>query len=393
MNGVWTTGWRSMFTIVPAERRGHVNAFMDGGSWQGGMMLAGIALIMADALLSRRSIFLFAAGAAAVATVAMWRARGAYGREVLEAVRAGRPDVFLVEEEPFGGFRTDAAAVAAVVESAADPDVDVRRVAMEIAAGLGAREALPALIAGATDDDPQIKAAALRGLARYPDPSATPIAAAALRDEDPEVRARGVDALVASSDGVGGLVGQLQPLLSDPDAVVRARAAVGLARDSADPQGLEFLAAMLRSPDPASRAAAAEGFGELDEGAGLIQGAMTDGDPGVRRAATAARGRFSGDGAVGTLIAALGDGDATVRDSAVAAMTSLGSLAVGPLQDALAYPELEVEALRALIEIGGADPERLLDYARDQVARAIHYGHLAQELAPDPDERVELLAY
>ena len=391
VNSVWITGWQTLFTILPPERRGQVTSFMDGGAWQVGVMLAGGAIILSQVLRGDQAVFLLGVVGAALLVVAMMRARRAYGPAVAEAVRAGRPDVFTSEDEPFGGFRTDGTAVATLVESATDSDADVRRLAVAIAADVGTREVLPVILAGASDDDSEVRTLALAGLARHPDSSGSTVASQAISHADATVRALAVDALVACASDPDWVEAQLRPLLADEDPGVRARAAVGLVRLRPGSQAADRVVVMIRSPEPATRAAALAALGDLEERTELIEQAVTDASPEVRKAALGALAALGGNGH-GALVSALGDSDAGVREAAVATLTSLGSGVVDLLEDALADPLREVGALRALRIIGGAHYERVRGYAHGQVLAATQYGRLARRLGPSADERIELLA-
>jgi HEAT repeat protein len=393
VNGVWITGWQALFTIVPPERRGQVTSFMDGVAWEAGMMLAGAVIILAEVFQGDQAVYLLGAAGAALLMFAMWRARRAYGPEVAEAVRAGRPDVFITEEEPFGGFRRDAAAVATLIDSANDPDVDVRRVAIAIAADLGTSEALPAILVGAADDDPEARAAALSGLARFPDALGSIAAAEGLAHADARVRARAIDALVACSVDPVTSEARLRSLLTDSEPEVRARAAVGLARLGSATDGEEQLVAMVHSDDAAARVAAVVALGELQAQTDLLQQVLTDSDARVRGSAVRVLAGNAGDEIRRALIAALRDQSPTVRDAAAAAISGWGTEAVELLEDALGQPDLEPHSLRALRRLGGAHFERVRGYTHGQVAAATHYGTLALRLGTDGDERVELLAY
>jgi HEAT repeat protein len=390
VNSVWINGWQTLFTIVPSERRGQVTSFMDGGAWQVGVMLAGGAIILSQALRGSQAFFAFGIAGSVLLVVAMVAARRAYGPAVAEAVRAGRPDVFVSEEEPFGGFRTDAAAIATLVESASDSDADVRRVAVAIAADIGTRDVLPAIIAGASGDDPEVKAVALASLVRNPDSSGATVASQAMSHANPAVRACAVDALVACASDPAEVETQLRPLLADAHPRVRARAAVGLARVRPGPRATDRVVAMMRSPDPATRAAAVVALGDLGERADLIERAVTDLDADVRKAALGPLAAIGGNGHR-TLVSALGDPDAGVRDKAVATLASLGDDVVDLLEGALADPQWEGEALRALRIIGGAQFEHVRSYAHIQVEAAARYGQLALRLGRSEDERIELL--
>jgi HEAT repeat protein len=391
VNSVWINGWQTLFTIVPSERRGQVTSFMDGAAWQVGVMLAGGAIILSQVLRGNQAVFAFGVAGSVLLVVAMVRARRAYGPAVAEAVRAGRPDVFASEDEPFGGFLTDAAAVATLVQSALDSDADVRRLAVSIAADIGTRDVLPAILAGASDDDPEVKKVALASLSRHPDSSAATVASRAMSHADPNVRARAVDALVACASDPANGEALLRPLLADAHPDVRARVAVGLARMRPGPRATDRVVAMSRSPEPSTRAAAVVALGDLGERADLIERAVIDADAEVRKAALGPLAAIGGNGHR-TLVSALGDPDAGVREAAVATLAALGGEVVDLLEGALADPQWEGAALRALRIIGGAQFEHVRSYAHAQVEAASRYGQLALRIGHSEDERIELLA-
>jgi HEAT repeat protein len=390
VNGVWITGWQTLFTILPSERRGQVTTFMDGAAWPVGMMLAGGAILLSQVFRGDRAVLLLGVAGSVLLVAAMLRARRAYGPAVAEVVRAGRPDVFISEEEPFGGFRADSAAVAVLVQSATDSNADVRRLAVAIAGDVGTPEVLPAILAGARDDDPEVRAVALAGLARHPDPSGSKVASEAMSHPYATVRQQAIDALVACSSDSNSVETRLLPLLEDEDLGVRARAAVGLVRLGSGSRAADRVLEMIRSPEPAIRAAAVVALGDIGERTDLLEQAATDADSGVRKASLRALAEVGHDGHE-ALVSALGDSDAGVREVAVAALTSVGSAVVDLLQDALEDPFREVEALRALHAIGGANYEHIQGYARAQVLAASRYGELARALGPSEDERMELL--
>jgi HEAT repeat protein len=355
VNGVWATGWQALFNVVPAERRARTRTFMDGGPLQVGIVLAGGLLILADRVLAPAHLAIVGAVAAALALLAMWRARRAYAGALVEALRAGNPDVFRPDEEPFGGFRDDADAAEAVLAGVADQDPAVRRVSTEILAGLVGPDAAPALVPALSDDDPQVRAAAVRGLARTG------------RDLD-----------------------RLRGLLGDPDPGVRARAVEALAED---PAGEVALAAMGRDPRPEWRAAAAAARGRLGRGAEEVIAALHDPEPAVvRQAGAEALASFSPAVAVGPLIEALGDPDEGVRRHAAGALARIGEPAQDALVRALDEPAARPGALLALAAVGGAPPPALRAFARDRAELAARYHRLWLRVRTGSDERLDLLA-
>jgi HEAT repeat protein len=392
VNGVWASGWQGLFNVVSAERRHRVRAFMDGVPLQSGIVAAGLLLILADRVLAPSQVALIGMGAAAVATVAMWRARAAYGSAMVDALRAGNPEVFLSEEEPFGGYRRDPAALSVLLDGTSDPDPAIRRISMQILAETD-REAVDALVGGLRDLDQGVRVAALRGVAGIGEASALPDVVHLLADPEPAVRAGAVEALAACSPPGREVRPELGPLLSDPDPLVRARAAGTLHRLSAGGDGRVVLDDMADSQDPEWRAAAVRALGELGQGLGTVTRGLADRDASVRRAAASALGGFEALSSTELLLEALGDPDTTVRDAAVETAVRFGAPLVASLVEALADTSREAGALLALSRLPDVEPTTLRGYAHGQVSRALFYHGLWRRLDPDADDRVALVRY
>jgi len=394
VNGIWASAWQSLFNVFPAERRHRIRTFMDGVPLQLGIVAAGVLLILAERVLAPEQVALIGVGAAAFATLAMWRARAAYAGAVVEALRVGNPEVFFYEEEPFGGYRRDAVALSVLLDGTSDPDPAVRRFSIEILVDADAAAA-DALASGLRDPDPGVRTAALRGVARTTGVSALPDVVRLLGDPEPVVRAGAADALAACLPAGRDRPPELKPMLSDPDPRVRARAAGALLRLSDDGDGRMALGEMVASPDPEWRAAAIETLGQLGQGLDTVTTGLADPVASVRRtAATALRG-FDRQGATEPLMEALGDPDPTVRDAAVETAVSFGAPLVAPLVEALGVPSREAGALLVLVRLPGMEgaASALRGYAREQVIRAIHYHNLWRRLHPDGDDRLALVSY
>jgi HEAT repeat protein len=393
VNGVWASGWQGLFNVVPGERRYRVRTFMDGVPLQLGTVAAGLLLILADRVFAPTQVALIGVGAAALATLAMWRARSAYGSAVVEALRAGNPEVFLQEEEPFGGYRRDAAALSVLIEGTSNQDPAIRRISMEIL--VDADAATTDVVArGIHDPDARVRIAALRGVACSGMEGDSAALVPLLADPDPAVRAGAADAVAASSPSDRDLVPELRPLLSDSDPHVRARAASILLRGPAGEDGRRTLRQMATSLDPEWRAAAVTTFGELGEEPSVVTNALSDDQASVRRAAAGALRGFDPADSTRPLLEALGDPDPTVREAAVDVAVRIGTRVVGSLLEALAVPSREEGALLALARLRDVEtaPD-LLTYARGQAARASHYHALWRRLDPTRDERLALMCY
>ncbi|MGH2572443.1 MAG: HEAT repeat domain-containing protein [Actinomycetota bacterium] len=363
VNGVWGSGWQALFNVVPAQRRDQTRAFMDGVALQGGIVASGLVLVLADRVLQPRAVAIIGVAAAGLAIFTVWRVRQAYAGAVVEALRAGNPEVFLAEEEPFGGIRQDAAALEVVARSVSDRDPAVRRISMQILAEVADGQVSPALHQGLRDDDAVVRAAALRGWARIGDKSAFAEASGLVGDPDPDVRLAAVDALVASGLPERAAT-HLSGLLADPDPRVRARASAALLGSDRADEADRILHAMADSPEPEWRAAA-------------VSSLSTDPHAGAAHA----------------LVRALGDPDPFVRAEAAEGLVRMGAPARDPLVEALARPDLEAEAIHVLDRLGGVDPSILRQYVRREVSRAVSYGELLSMVGVDKDDRTNVLAH
>ncbi|MGQ0604282.1 MAG: MFS transporter, partial [Anaerolineales bacterium] len=229
--GVADAAYQAMFNAVPAERRDQVRAFIGGVPEQAGTFIAGAILVIGEQALPSQQLYLVGLIAAALTVFVIWRAARAYGGALVEALRAGQPQLFFCEEEPFGGFQRDAAAVQVAVEGMSHADPIVRRMAAEILGNLSVPQATDRLVVALNDADTQVRAASLKALSRAEAAPALLEVAACLRDPEPEVREQAIESLQTLARYPTGLVAHLQPLLADSDAGVRARAAVGLIRN------------------------------------------------------------------------------------------------------------------------------------------------------------------
>ena len=226
MGGVWAGAWQALYNVLPPEHRDGTRAFVDGVALQAGVVSAGVVLILADSVLEPGVVSVTWLVIAGVATATAMQLRRAYVKAVVDALRVGNPDVFLVEEEPFGGYRRgDATALSVVTRAATDPDAAVRRVAVEILAEMRHSDG-EVFLRALADKDPTVRCAGLRGIRRLGSDVVTngpgaKLVSGLLGDGDAAVRLAAVEVL---SEMNGRAAAALSPLLKDPDPRVRARA-------------------------------------------------------------------------------------------------------------------------------------------------------------------------
>lgn len=387
MQGIAGTAWQAMMNVVPIERRDQVRAFVDGVPSQSGTIIAGLILIVGEQSLHPQILYLIGLVAAALTTYVVWQAGRAYNGALVAALRAGQPQLFFSEEQPFGGFRRDAAAVQAAVKGIGDNDAVVRRVSAEILGHLAAPAATAALVGALADPDLHVRAASLRALARADAAPALLDIAASLRDPEPDVRVAAVETLRQLAAYPQGLSAHVRPLLDDPDSAVAARAALALLHLGPDPAATGLLRRMAAGADSEAQVHAIAALGECadSESFDLVAATLADETipPTGRRAAALALVNIDAAQAVAPLIRTLAADDLSLRNAAADALGKVGRPALPRAAAALREPAAEDGALLALQRLSvrpvAADIE---GYARDRIAGALGYHRLSQTAEP-----------
>ncbi len=397
-SGITRTAWYAVFNIVPPVRREQTRMIVNGVCLQFGTVLVGITLLVSSRLMSLEHLFIIGAVVAALTLFAISRARQAYLSALVDALHAGRPQVFSTEEDPFSSFQHDAAAMNVAIAGLSDPDPAVRRVAAQILSNFNVpAEASATLVGALTDQSVDVRVAALPALARLKATSAWDNVVACLSDHEPEVRAQAISTLQRLATDSEDFPMHVQPLLDDPVPSVRGIAAVSLLAAGPHDRALETLRKMSVADDTESRIRALESFGAWGDVAAYdpAEAGLADPQPGVRRAAAAALAHIDNPNCPETLVRALGDEDRSVRETIAASIGAIGPRALGRTVQSLSDPALEDGALLALEGLPAApQAERIRAYARDRVTKALHYHRLWRQITTlvRRDDRAQLLA-
>jgi HEAT repeat protein len=264
LSGIADPAWQTMFNVVPNEKRDQVRAFVGGVPEQAGVFIAGGILVIGEQALVPGQLYIIGFIAALSCTYLILKAWRGYNLALVDALRAGRPQLFFTEEQPFGGFRQDAAAIQTALRSLRDPDPALRRISAEIVGHLSLPESTNALIAGLSDVDPLVRLASLKALSHS---NATPALldiAASLSDPEPDVRSQAVTTLTVLAPDSPALTKLLTPLLDDESTKVSTRAAVSILRSSTShsTQAKQHLRAVAVLGNLEERAHAIDALGE-----------------------------------------------------------------------------------------------------------------------------------
>ena len=362
MQGGASTAWEAVLNTVPTDRRDQTRAFLYGGPTQVGTLLAGVVALVGAEAFSPSVLYGIGFAAAIVAIVAMIGVRRAYPRELVRALREGRPSVFGASAPNAGAALTsmvgDAAAVRAATEALVDPDPRVRRVAAAVLGELDAPSGAEALRSALRDADGGVRAEAVAALAI----GGVAIDAVAALASDPEPRVRAAVARAAGLDPApGGTVAAA--LLDDPEPAVRAHAAASTIRAGADPrEAVAVLASLAEAPEEDARVAAfrvQHDVGRQETLVPIAARGTADPSPRVRAEAARALASVGGAAALAVLVGMTRDPSRAVREAVAEALGTVGSDAVAPVVAALDDPGCRDGALRALGRLDvDAEPAR-----------------------------------
>ena len=361
LQGVASPGWEALVNVVPASQRDQTRAFLNGGPSQVGTAIAGVIAIVGQAALSVRQFALIGLGAAAITILVAVAIRRSYVGALVDALRAGRPDVFdpVVQGAPVR-VTADADSVDALTTAARSQDVHERRLAFRLLAELPP-DSRPALVAkGVDDEDPIVRLAAVRGFVP-PTPEAVEALMPSIKDRDPAVAAAACARVMSAVDA--------------PHAIARLRGLLGDADGSVRRAAMEQL-----------------DLGPRDQVAALAAEHLVDPDPGVRAIAIERLADAAPERVLEPAIAGLNDPDPRVAIAAGRALGTAGAGAVEHVLEALTDPRTqEAGAAAARTVAVDGSRETIRSYVSIQADRAKQSHQLAAAVPVSGDDATGLL--
>ncbi len=378
LSGIASAAYSALFNVVPSQKRGQVLAFENGVPSQVGVALSGVLLVLGNRVLNTSEILLMGLAVTAACGYLVWKMRAAYGQALVDALRAGRLEVFSSEQAGFAGLQGDAGALNVVTRALRDPKPSTRRLAAEILGRMQNTLAIADLRRGLTDQDAGVRAAILTALGRLGAAATRDEVIAALTDPEAEVRLRALNVLQQIDGALGPeLLPRLEQLLADESLEVRKQALILLVRLGQDSVGLNELDRWLKADDAALRSAGLEAFGSV---AGYCEGTLDPApvkaalrDPALMIRLAACRGLAGWKDASATeaLAQALQDEQSAVRS---AAATSLRERGPAAHESVLRVLESGDEPARDAALDGltsGFEPTsiRLREFARGEIVR------------------------
>lgn len=393
LSGIADPAWQTMFNVVPPEKRDQVRTFIGGVPEQFGTFLGGAVLIIGEQSLTPQQLYLIGFLAAAACTYVIVQARRGYNLALVDALQAGRPQIFFSEDQPFGGFRQDATAAQAALNGLRDPDPLVRRVSAEIVGHLALPESTSALTAGLSDADPLVRLSALKALSQSKATPALLDIAASLSDPEPEIRAQAITTLSALSAHSPALIKLLTPLLEDDHAKVSTTAALSILKSSLhhkqgdrddDERAIQHLRATAALGDLDARLHAITALGAWGDRAAfdflaneLLDRAL---EPTVKNAILTALAHIDPPAALPALLESLKDVHARHNSAHL-----LGGLGPAITEQIISLLDNEASidgALLTLEHLPPPPPKPILEFARAAVSRSSEYEALRRGIKP-----------
>ncbi|MDO8755489.1 MAG: HEAT repeat domain-containing protein [Anaerolineales bacterium] len=330
--GISGTAWNALFNIIPSQKRGQVLAFNNGVPSQIGVMLSGVLLILAEKALNVQQIFLTGTLIALVCVVLIWRMRTAYAQALIDALRAGRLEVFSASEASFSGLQGDTAALNVAIRALQDPKAATRHLAIEMLGKMQAASAIPTLTRLLSDPDADVRTSIIAVLGTLRAKSALEAILAHLDDPDEQVRVQALYVIAQlepkPSSALNEKISKL--LKNDPSIAVQLQSAITLAKLGAGEQVVPNLINWLNSTDSQIRISVLMTINEATPYLNMpfdikpLLDALEDSSAPVRRAAVFALAKFKETAISNALVAHLNDPDEPVRSAAAAALRQRG---------------------------------------------------------------------
>jgi HEAT repeat protein/ATP/ADP translocase len=326
LGGLAGTAWTALFNVVPPERRGQVLAFNNGVPAQIGVVLSGLLIILSRQVrVGTQEILLLGAFVALVTVAITLRMRSAYGDALLDALSAGRIEVFSDEDESFTGYKDDPAALQAILKTMQDRRPETRRLAAEMLGRMGSMMAIPDLVERLSDEVASVRAAATCALADLDAKAVFHEIILGLDDPDDGVREETLASLPRLGiDSSPKLVRTLERMLRDENFKISSHASVVLMYLGEIDAAQSFLLNLLQNEDVEKRLTALDAISHI---AGNVDGnfpinvdfildLLDDPSPILRRGAIQVLSVLNDVSSLELVMVCLADEDAWVRKEA-----------------------------------------------------------------------------
>jgi HEAT repeat protein len=339
------------YNSLPFRFRGRMRALLEGMVFYAAMSVAGVALLLLGGRLDHQALCFVGMAAAGVYAFANFRVRREYLKSLVDELRRGRLDLSAVGAD-LGDL--EIGRLAEQWEISLADEAEPPRGWLELPPLFARHGVVDPLRTNTTHPQPAVRVACLEALSEIDDPNLPDLLLVALEDPEGSVRLAAARAAGKTPEINTLLTAGLRERLADPDARVRAEAALHLAeeglatlqrmavdtdQDSAiealnrlPAELLEQARTRLDDEDAAVRATALDTVTRLSDALSLtperLERELADPDYRVRRAAVRALGTRRDQPSAELLATAFDDVNREVRSQAAAALASMGELGV-----------------------------------------------------------------
>jgi len=324
LSGIAGTAWNALFNVVPSQKRGQVLAFNNGVPSQIGVVLSGVLLIVAERAFTVQQIFLMGTALAFVCGVLIWRMRKAYAQALVDALKAGRLEVFSANEASFSGFQGDSSVLDVAIRALQDAKPTTRRLAAEMLGRMESDSVIPHLARLLSDLEPAVRASAISSLGALHATSTIEAILHLLDDPEEQVREEAL-AVLPRLDAIASptLIAKIYNLVTnDPSLAVQTKAIIALVKLGVVDEALTYLTPRLTSEDSRLCISALETVAEIAQYLNHsfdikpILNSLEDASAATRTAAISALGSLKDESISKKLIKYLTDADEGVRKAA-----------------------------------------------------------------------------
>jgi len=389
LSGIAGTAWNALFNVVPSQKRGQVLAFNNGVPSQIGVALSGVLLIVAERAFTVQQIFLLGTALAFVCGVLIWRMRKAYAQALVDALQAGRLEVFSANETSFSGFQGDAAVLDVAIRALQDAKPTTRRLAADMLGRMESDSAIPHLIRLLSDPEPAVRASAVSSLGILRADSASNEIILSLDDSDSRVREEALKVIpglkAISSPEIRKKISGL--MNNDSSLSVQTKAIIALTKLGNVDGSILNLTLRLNSNDSHLRLSALEVVAEVAPSLNHsfdikpILDSLEDPSVTVRRAAIFALGSLQDASISNRLVEYLTDADEGVRKAAAETLRHRSDESRVRILELFESDSSAVDS--ALDALAPGNPELLAplrEYAKRETARARTLRNLSASL-------------
>jgi HEAT repeat protein len=379
LSGIAGTAWNALFNVVPSQKRGQVLAFNNGVPSQIGVALSGILLIVAERVFTVQQIFLMGTILSFVCGVFIWQMRKAYAQALIDALQAGRLEVFSADETSFTGFQGDAAVLDVATRALNDSKATTRRLAAEMLGRMESDSAIPHLTRLLSDPEPAVRASAVSSLGALCADSAIDEISLLLDDPDNRVREEALTVLPKLKvTDLPELTTKIHGVMvNDSSLSVQTKAIVALTKLGDFDEAISNLTPRLESNNSKIRISALETVSEIAPYLNTafkiepILNSLEDSPAAARRAAVTALGSLKNDMVSQTLVKYLGDPNEGIRQAAAEALRRRSDESRALVLEIMEKDNVAVDS--ALDALAPGNPESLTPlrgYAKLELDRA-----------------------